>query len=555
MKASHLHALEKLLRRDKSISFISPQLATRLTQLTREIHRIVGVLLDRRGEVNHVIVGDARRLYLPDIGRQRAGTTRLRGLRLVRSQLESSELSREDLTDLTRLRLDLVAVVEASSQGVPREVQWAHLIRNTLGNGYDHLRHQIHSLNELDLQFLPFIEALEEELHRHSQVSHTTGGVPGLLVFVKTKTDRDSEMRLAELHELAKTAGLNLLETVVQQRFKADPRTLVGQDKLEEIELTCLDLGAEVLLFGQDLNPSQARAISARTDLKVIDRTQLILDIFAQHARSKGGKMQVELAQLKYALPRLVAKNTAMSRLMGGIGGRGPGETKLEINRRRAYDRINRLQEEIEELSRIRSRLRQRRKQRDVPVVAIIGYTNAGKSTLLNTLTNARVVTKDQLFSTLDPTSRRLRFPRNRELVLTDTVGFIHDLPKELQSAFKATLEELEDAHLLIQLVDASTDRTEAQIQAVLSILSDLGLQQKPRLLVFNKIDRVDGTIAENLARSYDAIPICALDQRTLTPLIDQMQRRLWTEGRRKKELKNQLERQESSTNGMAPAT
>ena len=504
-----------------------------MAHISRDIHRTVGILVDRRGKVAHVIVGETNRLYLPDIGRQRAGTTRLRGLRLIRTHLDRAELTLEDLTDLAKLRLDLVAVISVGPEGYPHKAEWAHLQPGGGDGALEPQRFGPDPVSSLeDVAFGALVDALEVEFRRTTSKARTTDGVPGVLIYVRTKQDRDAEERIAELHELTRTAGLELLDTIVQQRFKVDPRTVVGRDKLEEIELRCLDLGAEIVLFGSDLTPGQARAISERTELKVIDRTQLILDIFAQHAKSRDGKLQVELAQLKYAMPRLIAKNTAMSRLTGGIGGRGPGETKLEINRRRARDRINRLEKEIKKLSGIRTQQRNRRCVRDVPTVSIVGYTNAGKSTLLNTLTNAEVVAQDQLFATLDPTSRRLRFPRDRELVLTDTVGFIHDLPKELTAAFKATLEELEDAHLLIHLVDASHSCFEQHMDAVNEILSQLGLNHKPQLLVFNKCDLLDDEIAHNLANSHGGLAVSAIERQTLEPLVQMIRHRVWSERR-----------------------
>lgn len=517
---------------------MAPQLAIRLTRVSFNIRRTVGLLIDRHGVVQNVIVGDAKRVYLPDIGRQRAGTTRLRGLRLVRTTFGSAQLSSDDLTDLLRLRLDAVVAVEVGPTGNPHYCSWAHL-KPTPARNSSGLKAEVGEpclLADIDVDFPRLIEALEEEIRAKTTVVRTTSGVPVVLAYVKTKGDWDATERIAEIEELARTAGLEILETIVQQRYVVHPRTALGQEKLEETELRCLDVGAELLLFGHDLTPGQARAISERIELKVIDRTQLILDIFAQHAKSRGGKLQVELAQLRYTLPRLVAKNTAMSRLMGGIGGRGPGETKLEINRRRARDRIKRLNREIENLSNIRERQRKKRKRHGVPVVAIVGYTNAGKSTLLNTLTNADVVAKEQLFATLDPTSRRLRFPRDREVVLTDTVGFIHDLPRELTQAFKATLEELEDADLLIHLVDVGREGYEARMDAVNRILTSLGLSEKPQLLVFNKTDLLQPTVAQNLADNYRANPICAMKRKTLAALVAELENRLWSEKQRRKD-------------------
>ncbi|MCA9562193.1 MAG: GTPase HflX, partial [Myxococcales bacterium] len=489
LKSSHLKSLEKLFGKVRTSGITTHQHAARICQISYEIGRTVGVLIDRGGNVTHVIVGDASRLYLPDIGRQRAGTTRLRGLRLVRTQTGDAHLSREDLTDLAKLRLDLVAVVAVGAGGYPTKASWAHLKPTEAGETPQSEVISGRPVAELEeFQLLEVLEALESEMRRTTAVLKTTGAVPGILVYVKTKGDWQADDRIAELHELARTAGLEILETVTQQRYQMHPRTVVGSDKLEEIELLCLDLGAEMVVFGHDLNPGQARHIAERTELKVIDRTQLILDIFAQHAKSKDGKLQVELAQLRYNMPRLVARNTAMSRLTGGIGGRGPGETKLEINRRRARDRVTKLESELSKRAEIRERQRQRRNDRDVPVVSIVGYTNAGKSTLLNALTNADVIAENKLFATLDPTTRRLRFPEHRELVLTDTVGFIHDLPQELASAFKATLEELDEADLLVHVVDLSAENFEQKMADVQRILDQLELKDKPTLLVFNKV-------------------------------------------------------------------
>jgi GTP-binding protein HflX len=291
-----------------------------------------------------------------------------------------------------------------------------------------------------------------------------------------------------------------------------------------------MQLGADLLIFDPNLTPAQARAISDFTDMKILDRTMLILDIFAQHATSRDGKLQVELAQLKYALPRLVAKNTMMSRLTGGIGGRGPGETKLEVSRRRARDRIALLERKRRDVVKARRLRRRRRNQRGIPVVAIVGYTNAGKSTLLNALTQGNAKAENKLFATLDPISRRLRFPEDREVVMTDTVGFIRDLPPDLIQAFRATLEELDDADLLVWVVDASDDAYETQLAEVTSILNDLELGDKPRVLAFNKADRIDSAEAARRARPYEGVVLSALDRKTFAPLLTQVHDRLWKE-------------------------
>jgi GTP-binding protein HflX len=320
-----------------------------------------------------------------------------------------------------------------------------------------------------------------------------------------------------------------------QRRHEADPKYLVGRGKLEEILIRAMQLDANALIFDPDLTPVQAHAIADFTDLKVIDRTMLILDIFAQRAKSRDGKLQVELAQLRYRLPRLHEKNTMMSRLTGGIGGRGPGETKLEENRRRARERIHRLEKEIDRFGEQRAGRRAERVRRGLPIVAIVGYTNAGKSTLLNTLTGSEVLAENKLFATLDPTTRRLRFPREREIILADTVGFIRDLPRDLAKAFRATLEELDEADLLLHVVDAGDPAREQQIVAVETILGDLGLGETPRMLVLNKIDLVPEEERGQLprgTRELPAVAISAQDRTTVAPLLEAMERALWREGR-----------------------
>jgi GTP-binding protein HflX len=284
-----------------------------------------------------------------------------------------------------------------------------------------------------------------------------------------------------------------------------------------------LQLGADVIIFDQNLSPAQVRAINEATDLKIIDRTQLILDIFAQRAQSREGKIQVELAQLKYMLPRLSGSGTEMSRLMGGIGGRGPGETKLEVDRRRVRDRIHHLEKQIEQIRTSRRVQRARRERRDLPIISIVGYTNAGKSTLLNALTQSSVTAEDRMFATLDPTSRRLRLPRDQEVIINDTVGFIRDLPADLITAFRATLEEMEGSDILVHLVDASSPQLENHIASVVKILQELNLSEIPRLLVFNKSDLLNEDELKNMKRAYNAVAISALDRDSLLPMIERV--------------------------------
>jgi GTPase len=531
LKPSQRRMLERIHRRRVDpTQVVSAELASFLCECSREVERQVGALLDRRGAVVHVVVGDAQKLYLPDIGRLRAGHGRLRGLRLVHTHLDAEPLTRDDLTDLAKLRLDLVAAIAMRPDGTPGALHCAHLLPE---NAEGHLWRLLDPTpaHAPAIDFAGLIRSLEEELAAHARAARLTdeGRDRAMLVHVAVGRGGDAEARVAELRELARTAGLRVLDVVVQHRPQGpDPRFLIGRGKLDEVVMRALQRDASVLVFDPELSPTQARAVADATELKVIDRTMLILDIFAQHANTRDGKLQVELAQLKYTLPRLVEKNTMMSRLTGGIGGRGPGETKLEINRRRARERIQLLERQIAGLGRQRGQRRALRNARRVPIVAIVGYTNAGKSTLLNTLTDGDVLVEDKLFATLDPTSRRLRFPHEREVVITDTVGFIRDLPKDLVSAFRATLEELDEADLLLHVVDASDPAHEAHVAAVERILADLKLDGKRRLVVFNKSDRLDREEADMLAREHRAIALAAREPSTVAPLFAAIERVLW---------------------------
>ena len=547
LKASEIKALERLYRRRVApTEVVSAELAGQLALQSAELHRQVGVMIDRRGAIAHVLVGDASKLVLPDLGRFRGGAGRLRGLRLVHTHLRGESLTRDDFTDLALLRLDAVAAITVDAAGRAGKVHIGHLVPGaTSGQPWKELPAE--SPTAPATNFGELIARLENELGRAHKVASTDRGKDrALIVHVQLGRAKDADARIAELRELCRTAGVKVLDVLVQRRPEADPKFLVGRGKLDEILVAAMQLGAECVIFDPDLSPGQARAISEATELKVLDRTMLILDIFAQHASSRDGKLQVELAQLRYALPRLIEKNTMMSRLTGGIGGRGPGETKLEINRRRARDRINLLEKRLEDLAGDRRLRRQRRTDREIPILAICGYTNAGKSTLLNSLTEGNALAADKLFATLDPISRRLRFPHEREVVITDTVGFIRDLPEELTRAFRATLEEMADADLLLHIVDGSDPDRDQQIRAVEGILSDLGLGAKPRLIVWNKVDRLDPADADHLVaastlatRTHDTgtqhgqgFLVSALDRATFGPLLLAIERALWQQGK-----------------------
>jgi len=533
LKPSELKRLRNSYRRRVGPhDIVSPELARHLAELSRETNRQIGVLLDRRGAVEWVIVGNAHKLELPDIRRARAGQVRLRGLRLVHTHLKSEPLTKDDLTDLALLRLDMVAAVGVGEDGLPGVLHYAHLVPENGVPGQYWRTETLASVHDPQPDVEATLEGLEQELARKASARAVSGTDRAILVAVCLDGNRArSESSLHELSELARTAGVEVLDKVMQVRREADPRYLIGHGKLDELNLRSMQQMADLIVFDQNLSASQARHIAEATSLKVLDRTQLILDIFAQRAQSADGKLQVELAQLKYLLPRLSQSDDSLSRLAGGIGGRGPGETKLEIDRRRVRDRIAQLERRIDSISREREVRRAQRNRRGLPVISIVGYTNAGKSTLLNAITNSEVLAENKLFATLDPTSRRLRFPQEREVIITDTVGFIRDLPKDLVNAFRATLEELGDADLLLHVVDAADPDASAQVQAVESILASLDLMKTPRLMVWNKADLLAPEEADALLREHGGVAISAERRTGLELLLENANTTLFAAG------------------------
>ena len=496
--------------------------------------------MSRSGNIEYVVVGDEKSVLLPELRDFPLGKRKLRGLRLIHTHLKGEQLNDDDQNDLLLLRLDMIAALDASSfsQNAPVYLTYATLNSDPNSKGRCNIAAYTR-LNSLNLDTSTYFSHLETDLELHASAATlvSTDTEKAILVSVTKESNIDASDSMEELKELARTAGISVLETFIQRPRTFSPTYLMGEGKIKEIIIKALQLGATMLVFDRELSPAQARSISGITELKVIDRTQLILDIFARRASSLDGKVQVELAQLKYLLPHLTGRGVQMSRLMGGIGGRGPGETKLELDRRRIRDRIAKLERLLAELADNRYQRRQKRIRSGLPIISIVGYTNAGKSTLLNTLTQSKVFTEDLLFATLDTSSRRLRFPMEREIIVTDTVGFIRSLPKSLLGAFKATLEELNDAELLLHVVDCSNPRFREQITNVEEILSDLGLADKERLLIFNKSDKLkDMKIKDPLSfmktkhssKHLGAHLISAIDKQSLTPLIDELQKRFW---------------------------
>lgn len=546
LKASQARALEKLAdRRLSPEGVIGPTLARDLVALSRELNRRVGLFVDRRGRVERVIVGDAHAMQLPEFTRVRGADGRLRGIRLVLTHLVPDPLDREELADLAKLRLDGIAAIHDGPSGI--QVDLAMLGPGEAGEAFrvrTWPRAPLALLNRLDDPAIAR-DGLPIPLDQHIRefeaalvASTTTAreertGVRAMALMVH-RGGGEVATRAAELKELCRTAGVDLVEIIRQRRTKPDPRTYFGTGKLRQVLIQALEQDVEVLICDTDLSPSQAKEIAAQTDLKVIDRTMLILDIFAQHAQSSDGKLQVELAQLRYRLPRMMGRGTMMSRLAGGIGGRGPGESKLEIDRRRAQSRIHELERRLGQMRKRRDQRRAQRQRARVPVVAIVGYTNAGKSTLLNTVTHSEVRAENLLFATLDPTVRRIRFPREREIVLLDTVGFIRDLPPALMQAFGATLEEVATADLLLHVVDVTDPDQERQIETVEAILDRLEAGDVPRFLVFNKCDALGdahhGAPASPSAHAPTPTKffISAVDRRSTRPLMQAIEHEIW---------------------------
>ena len=525
LKANQIRRIENLYRRRLPSQFlVTFELARDISKLSHEIRRQIGLLINRQGKIAYVIVGNYQGIVIPDTSEYRTAPGRLKGLRCIHTHLNNEPLTRDDLTDLALLRLDIMAAITMTKEGYLHQVHVGHILPNSSAGKPFQIFKPLKP-NELDIGCLDLIHSLEAELaHVKSLYEANTGKERALLVSVTTTSKQPAMDSLEELEELADSSGIEIVGTVLQQRRKVDSKFLMGPGKLQDLIILALQKGATLIIFDQELNPAQIRAITNQIDLKIIDRTQLILDIFAQRAQTKEGKLQVEHAQLKYLLPRLVTKNTAMSRLTGGIGGRGPGETKLEINRRRVYDRITQLENELSLVRKHRKQQKARRNKRGLSVISIIGYTNAGKSTLLNTLTKSNVHTESRLFATLDPSSRRLKFPKDIEVIITDTVGFIKNLPKDLMVAFRATLEELDSANLLLHVIDISNPRFEDQVKSVDRILADLNLHNISLIRVLNKKDLVDEETVNRLSRTLGGTAISAKVGSTLMPLIKKME-------------------------------
>lgn len=518
---SELRAVRKLYQRSvDATELVSLELAREMLTVAQELRRRIGVLINRQGRVEAVILGTKEIIYLPDLGRYRLGRSRLRNVRLVFTDLsrdkEQAAIPYDVYADLERLRFDAVASVRSAPNRV--SMSFAYLVPAKGLETATTMTEEVKDLGAYNDNFIERVEAIEQSL-ASEVVQLDSDEVGAVLVGVYDKGDVDPQSSMLELRELARTAGVTIVDSIIQRR-RIDPKTFMGSGKLQELVIRCLRLGAEVLIFDAELKPSQWRSITNSTELKVLDRSMLILDIFAQRAQSADGRLQVELAQLKYNLPRLVEKDAGLSRLTGGIGGRGPGETKLELGRRTIRDRISELERRLSKVRQSRDFRRGRRRENQMQLVSVVGYTNVGKSTLFNLLTGSQVLAENKLFATLDPSQRRLFLPSSsnaevqdaagRMVVISDTVGFIRKLPVELETAFRATLEELYDAALLVHVVDASDPDAIGKYQAVRRIIDQMSLADAPELVVVNKIDAVTPEVFEPLCKQLNAIPVSA---------------------------------------------
>jgi len=457
------------------------------------------------------------------------GRARFRGLRFIHTHLNNEFLTKEDLTDLSLLQLDMVGCLTEIEGGESGLIHIGYLIPETKRQKAWAFIGPL-DLKELNIDFIEFITELENEFVRERGRLYDIKDEKEKAVLVSVMPPNSKKIpdeSILEMKELCYSAGITVLDTVIQRPKELHPTFLIGKGKMEEVIMKCQQLGADLIVFDEGLTPGQINNILSITELNVIDRNQLILDIFAQRAKTNEAKIQVELAQLRYILPRLASINRAFSRITGRIGTRGPGETKLEVDKRRIRERISLLERRLEDIEEVRDRKREKRKATNIPVVSIVGYTNSGKSTLLNLLTKSNVEVQDMAFSTLNPTTRLIKYPARKKIILTDTVGFIKNLPDVLLKAFIATLEELRDAHLLIHLVDISTADFEDKIKAVDEILDFLDLQNKERLIVFNKIDKIDRSFIKNLEQRYNAISISCLKKIGIERLIDSIEGRL----------------------------
>jgi GTP-binding protein HflX len=506
---------------------ITIELSAIMAQMTTQLAREIVVYINRRGQMIAVAIGDVATAVLPDaVGRRSA--RRLSGIRCVHTHPGGdSQLSNLDITALKDMRFDIMAALGVTESSIS-QVSFGFIAGYTDKEGSDTLTQTVGPLSlddfiGIDLTYLTL--QIDRILDDRSIGNITNEVERALLVGLERQESWDVADSLGELQQLAETAGAEVVDSLWQKRDRPDAAFFIGRGKVQEIVHRRQETGANLVIFDDELSPAQQRNLEQEIGVKVLDRTALILDIFAQRARTHEGKLQVELAQLKYNLPRLGGQGLVLSRLGGGIGTRGPGETKLEVDRRRIRNRISDIENDINNIKKQRDLHRNRRQAARIASVALVGYTNAGKSTLLNTLSNAGVLAEDKLFATLDPTTRKVALPSGQDVLITDTVGFIQKLPHHLVAAFRATLEEVVQADLLLHVIDASHPRYQEQSDAVYLVLRDLGAADKPVITVYNKIDRIDNPhTVDRLLRTPDSVAISALNNSGLEQLLSLVQ-------------------------------
>ena len=511
-------------------SLLNTELAMRMADVTDFINREVSVYLSRSGQVLAVAVGNDQSVELPPVEGRR-GTSRLSGVRCVHTHPNgNANLSGVDISALKKNRFDAMVAIGVTSPNFSESVLTFGMITGIDDNEqYEVECYGTLTPTEAEGIFFPnLVATVERILDKQSGSSSLAQGTERAIIVGMEYGGGASiigwsaEDSLEELKQLADTAGAEVVARFLQKRPKPDPAFFIGRGKVQELALYVQQENVDLCIFDDELSPAQQRNIEQAMGVRVLDRTALILDIFAQRAHTNEGKLQVELAQLQYTLPRIMGKGLSLSRLGGGIGTRGPGETKLEVDRRRIRDRIAYIKGCISKVKNVRTLQRSGRAKASVPTVSLVGYTNAGKSTLLNTLTNSDIYAQDQLFATLDPTTRQLDLPNKQQAILTDTVGFIQRLPHQLVAAFQSTLEEVVEADVLLHVIDVSHELYKEQANAVYHVLEELGAKDKTIITVYNKIDKLPegSALAERLAREENSICISAKARLNLDGLL-----------------------------------
>lgn len=516
----------------QSPQLVSQELAVKLADITEYINREISVYITRSGQIIEIAVGDNATVELPSFSGRR-GAGRLSGIRCIHTHPGGNPyLSGVDISALKNNKYDaMVAIGVLSPDFTKSELTFGLITGIDSNENYTAECYGPYSIEDAEnINFINTVSTIERILDKQTGTA-SLQVMSERAILIGMEWGRNDSLwtvddSLEELKQLADTAGATVIKKFIQKRPKPDPAFFIGRGKVQELALYAQQENIDLCIFDDELSPAQQRNIESVMGIRILDRTALILDIFAQRARTNEGKLQVELAQLQYTLPRIMGKGLMLSRLGGGIGTRGPGETKLEVDRRRIRDRIAFIKEQIEKVKAVRSLHRSKRKKNNVFEVSLVGYTNAGKSTLLNTLTNSDIYAKDQLFATLDPTTRQLTLPNKQEIIITDTVGFIQRLPHQLIAAFRSTLEVVTEADLLVHVIDISHELYKEQAAAVHEVLKEIGAETKPVITVYNKIDKLppDSKLADRLALEEDTVCISAakkLNLETLQQMIE----------------------------------